>query len=351
MLTREQALDEALKIVRKKIAQIHEHPEDIGEENTKAALIEPILAALGWDIHNIDEVRREYRWKPQDNPVDYALLINRTPSLFIEAKSLGKDLSDRKWISQIISYAAVTGIEWCVLTNGDEYRIYNAHAPVEVEQKLFRTVCVSIESRDGGIRDTLLLLSKENMQENRIKTLWRAQFIDCQVRSALNQLFGGPDESFVRLIRKYTTELEPSDIRDSLKRGRFRIDFPIMPMENLGGKARTVQEQPEKEVEPIDLIRAGLVHPPMTIEHNFRESQVEATIQEDGKIIFDGKEYESLTGAGLAAQKSMINKEPGRHTAHISGWVFWKYREPQTGQVVRIDTLRQRYLKQFHHPG
>ncbi len=43
--------------------------------------------------------------------------------LFVEAKDLGKDLSDRKWISQILGYATVVGAEWCVLTNGDEYRI------------------------------------------------------------------------------------------------------------------------------------------------------------------------------------------------------------------------------------
>jgi predicted type IV restriction endonuclease len=62
-------------------------------------LIDTILIALGWDLQEIDEVRREYRRKPQDNPADYALFLNRTECLFIEAKSLEKDLNDRKWIS------------------------------------------------------------------------------------------------------------------------------------------------------------------------------------------------------------------------------------------------------------
>lgn len=55
----------------------------------------------------MDESRREYRRKPQDNPVDYALYLNRTETLFIEPKSLERDLSDRKWISQNLSYATV----------------------------------------------------------------------------------------------------------------------------------------------------------------------------------------------------------------------------------------------------
>ena len=137
----------AIDIVRKRIRQIRDRNELIGEQNTKAALIDPLLSALGWDLQEIDEVRREYRRKPQDNPVDYALFLNRTECLLIEAKSLEKDLGDRKWISQNISYAAVVGVKWCVLTNGDEYRVYNSHAEVDVDEKLFRKVSVS----DSGV--------------------------------------------------------------------------------------------------------------------------------------------------------------------------------------------------------
>ena len=71
-----------------------------------------------------------------------------------------------------MGYAAVTGVEWVVLTNGDEYRIYNAHAPVPIEEKLFRSVKVS----DDGLQaaDTLALLSKARMRDNLIATLWKS---------------------------------------------------------------------------------------------------------------------------------------------------------------------------------
>ena len=94
---------ETLATVRKRIQQLRERKEMIGEENTKATLIEPVFSALGWNLQEIDEVRREYKRKPQDNPVDYALFLNRTECLFVEAKSLEKDLSDRKWVSQNLS--------------------------------------------------------------------------------------------------------------------------------------------------------------------------------------------------------------------------------------------------------
>jgi hypothetical protein len=82
----------------------------IGEQNTKASLIEPLLECLGWDIRDLDSVHREYRTKSRDNPVDYALKLLRRPRLFIEAKGLGEELSERKWISQVLGYATVAGV-------------------------------------------------------------------------------------------------------------------------------------------------------------------------------------------------------------------------------------------------
>ena len=179
----------AIEGIRRRIQQIRERKEVIGEQNTKAALIDPLLSALGWDLQEIDEVRREYRRKSQDNPVDYALFLNRTECLLIEAKSQEKDLSDRKWISQNISYAAVVGVKWCVLTNGDEYRIYNSHAEVDVDEKLFRKVSIS-DCDPKLLIDTLALLSKEKMRGSLLDEMWKAHFIDRKVRLAFESLLG-----------------------------------------------------------------------------------------------------------------------------------------------------------------
>lgn len=57
----------------------------------RPAWFEPVIGTLGWDGLDPDEVHREYRRRPTDNPVDYALLLLlRTPRLFIEAKGLGR---------------------------------------------------------------------------------------------------------------------------------------------------------------------------------------------------------------------------------------------------------------------
>jgi len=62
----------------------------IGEQNTKASLIEPMLEALGWDVRDPDVVHREFKPTSQDKPVDYALCLAREPRLLVEAKALGE---------------------------------------------------------------------------------------------------------------------------------------------------------------------------------------------------------------------------------------------------------------------
>ena len=226
-----QQLTRTLSRLRSKIKRFRESGDRIGEENTKATLIEPLLAALGWDIEEPDEVHREYHKKPQDSPVDYALCTSRTPHLFVEAKSLEKNLDDRRWASQIIAYATVVGVEWCVLTNGDEYRLYNAHAPVDVEEKLFRRVVLSDPATHETTEDTLDLLSKPRLRERRLTELWNAHHVDRRVQSVIERLWSKPDPAFMRLIRKHAKRLAPKDIKASLQRCRVKIDFPVEPLD------------------------------------------------------------------------------------------------------------------------
>jgi hypothetical protein len=79
-------LVKTLKECATRLDDYQSHHTQLGEENTKAALIEPVLNSLGWNIFDPDEVHREYRRLSNDNPVDYALLLQRTPRLFVEAK-------------------------------------------------------------------------------------------------------------------------------------------------------------------------------------------------------------------------------------------------------------------------
>jgi len=254
------ACPDVLRQVRDRIDRYSDSA--VNEENTKATLVEPILRSLGWDFEDLDEVQREFKTRSADNPVDYALLVLRTPRLFLEAKALRENLDDRRWASQIMGYAGVAGVQWVVLTNGNEYRIYNAHAGVPVEDKLFRAVRV----RDVGspTEETLSLLSKERMQENDIQVLWNIRHVDRQIRKAIEELFSPePDRSLINLIKKQVPNLTSREIKEGLSRARLRLDFPAEPrVEGESGRRpleprdrREVQASPEVNVSRSDAAR------------------------------------------------------------------------------------------------
>ena len=58
------ALRDTLDEVRAKIATLRGNGDHLSEEETKAILIDPVLAALGWHVDELEDVRREYRAKP-----------------------------------------------------------------------------------------------------------------------------------------------------------------------------------------------------------------------------------------------------------------------------------------------
>jgi len=235
------------------------------------------------------------------------------------------------------------GAEWCVLTNGDEYRIYNSHAPVAVEEKLFRVVNISDPTRHEYTLDTLDLLSKNKLGENLIKVFWKAHFVDRHVGTALKELFRGEEKGLVNLIRRKTPELRPSEIRESLKRADIQIDFPVISRPTIPGKVK----KPPKvvDVKVGDLIQAGLIIPPLELERKYKGVQLKATIEQDGSVVFDGERYNSLSIAGAMARKSIIGAPPGRRYPQTNGWTFWRYHDTETGKLEKIDLLRQRYLK------
>ena len=322
----------------------------MNEENTKGTLVEPALRALGWDVENIDEVRREFKRKKSDKPVDYALLVLRAPRLFVEVKALGQNLAEWRWASQIMGYASVAGVEWVVLTDGDEYRLYNSHATVAVEEKLFRTVRISDEGLQA--KETLQLLSKEQLRENRIEVLWNAYFVDRQVRTVVENMFSeDPDASLIRLVGKKIPNLSRKEIKASLARAQVDVDFPVEPEPReavqkaaTGTGKQTRAATKRLDVSLADLIRAGLLKPPMRLEKTYKGRHLTAEVDRNGRVRFANKEYNSLSVSAGVARASIIGTPTGRKYPQTNGWTFWQFRD-EDDQSRPVDVLRQRYLE------
>ncbi len=373
----QRALASTVEELRERIGRMRRGCPSIGEQNTKAALVNPLLAAIGWDLENIDEVFLEYRSHPQDNPVDYALFMLGKPCLFVEAKALGANLGDRRWLHQMFSYATIVGVEWCVLTNGDEYLLYNSHALVDADDKLFRRVRISNLDQHRDTIRTLELLSKQDLGDRRLNGLWKTQLVDRYVKRALQGLVWNRDPGLVRLIRKRATDLAPRDIRDALDRAHVRLEFSDVGLGALradtmtrGAPSTAAPAVREPRIARAPTGRAPIVEPPaaqgaagkphwITLSHVIAAKLVGAPfevegvvdgrrlvaiVRSDGFVVLHGKAYASPTIAANVARGAAVGAPNGARPWRANGWTFWKYRDPETGKLEVVDTLRQRLV-------
>ncbi|WP_336328798.1 type I restriction endonuclease [Halovenus sp. HT40] len=97
--------------------------QTLDEANTKAKLITPLLRTLGWRVHDNEEVLLEYSGDENFNDrVDYALFGPDGVYAVVEAKQIGRDISNDT--AQLRRYMRLFGAQWGMLTNGDDYIVY-----------------------------------------------------------------------------------------------------------------------------------------------------------------------------------------------------------------------------------
>jgi len=94
----------------------------------------------------------------------------------------------------------------------------------------------------------------------------------------------------------------------------------------------------------MDLIRAGLVQPPLKVERDYKGIHLTALIRQDGRIEWGGQVYGSLSTAGGMAQKSLIGRPEDGPCRPTNGWQFWRYHDAESGQLRKIDSIRRRFL-------
>lgn len=112
------------------------------EQNTRRKVIEPFLELLGWDMLT-EEVELEYPvpMGSGTKKVDYALMLEETPVVFVEAKGVDSTVTDSHG-DQLRSYLRQTGVNWGLLTNGRQFEVLKrkteGNRPEEISLGTFR---------------------------------------------------------------------------------------------------------------------------------------------------------------------------------------------------------------------
>lgn len=154
--------DRFLKTVPKfqKVLQIAKD-RDINESDTVSVINDILGDVLGYDKYL--EVTSELAIR--GTYCDLALKVGDKIQYLIEAKAIGIHLKDAH-VKQAIDYGANKGVQWVVLTNGIEWRIYCIKFEKPISYDL---VCafdfMAINPRTEGDQERLFLLSKEGLDK------------------------------------------------------------------------------------------------------------------------------------------------------------------------------------------
>ncbi|MCD6361382.1 MAG: type I restriction enzyme HsdR N-terminal domain-containing protein [Armatimonadetes bacterium] len=357
-----QRLQNALRKVRTNLTKVRNRKENLGEEATKKAFIEPVLQGLGWDVSDPFEVRLEYKGDPKGNPVDYALLDNGTPVMFIEAKALDANLDDVKWQGQVAAYAAVAGVKWCILTDGDVYAIYNLFAPGDIREKLFRSITISDEADREEVLTVLQLLAREVFPE-RLDECWQTHWVDQRVSQALRDMFADKDTKLVNAIRARVKDLKPAEIRGALERAEVQIAFPAL---NAAGEEQVPGDEDkdpqEAEWGPLSyrkplrldghtvLLRKWRRHKRELVEERVSMDQIRKTAE--AALAIQGKGG-LICNAAIRDQQEGVHSWDGTQRAlavlYLTGSLECVRKSPQRFQPVEgltVEAMLQRVVEQ-----
>ncbi len=114
------------------------------EQTTKQGAVLPLLGRLGWDRDNIDEVKPEYA--VGERKVDYCLLKDAQPMVFLEVARAGEDLQGHQ--GNLLDCASMQGVKLAALTDGIVWWLYLPMQSGSWDQRRF--FAIDIRSQDAS---------------------------------------------------------------------------------------------------------------------------------------------------------------------------------------------------------
>lgn len=127
------------------------------EENVKIKLTLPLLQLLGYDVQKDLDFEHHVR----NTRADIALMFEGKPKLIVETKDLDEDLDHH--VDKALDYAFKKGVDWVILTNGIEIRLYKSFITgvPPLDRKIFST---QLEDLPQTFPSLEARISKENLK-------------------------------------------------------------------------------------------------------------------------------------------------------------------------------------------
>jgi hypothetical protein len=184
--------------VRKRSEQV------VGEESTKQALILPFLSALGYDIWDPTEVMPEYisdaakKKAGQFEKVDYAIAINETIVMLVEAKARGqKPEAHDGQLSRYFTWTHSAKVS--IITNGIEYRFFTdlRRENIMDDEPFFSFNVLEYGSKD---LENLKFFHRDNFDAAAIGSHAEEMVYVKSITKLVGDILRSPSEEFMRFL-------------------------------------------------------------------------------------------------------------------------------------------------------
>lgn len=143
---------------------------DANEGDTRLLVTDFLCEALGFD--KFADMTTEYLVKGEF--ADYGLRIDKQLVAFVEVKRATTKL-DVKHLRQVEMYAVNEGLEWVILTNGQQWKVYHITGGLPIIIDMALDVSLLDATSPSKKVDQLFYLTKESLKRRDIDELWKAK--------------------------------------------------------------------------------------------------------------------------------------------------------------------------------
>jgi len=226
------------------------------EEQTKHAIVLPILKNLAWDVFNPDEVIPEY--EINNGRVDYALFNKDERKCFIECKRVREELSQHE--EQLVMYCAACGVKLAILTNGITWSFYLPLQEGDWLERKFYSIDLIEQDSVEVIQKFEELLQKENVlngstfvyAEELLNSRIKYRKISNGLPQVWNNLISDPDPVLLDLLIDNTeskTGYRPSEknVIDFLRKNKETIIIDEKKRESRPGRRSIKSESKSRK--------------------------------------------------------------------------------------------------------
>ena len=140
---------------------------DVNERDTVLIVTSMLDYLMGFD--KFEEITSEMAIRK--TYCDLAIRIDHKVKLIIEVKSVGSELRDT-FVRQAVNYGANAGVDWVVLTNGHEFKLYKVIFSKPIDHRLiheFNLLDLSVRKKDD--LEKLYYLTRESIMRKSLDDL------------------------------------------------------------------------------------------------------------------------------------------------------------------------------------